>query len=70
MGVPTPNPQAENQCRSTTPLTGSRSPDGPGCAGAAPCPGAPGGPAAGAVRTASPGPAQGWSDAGRTDLHP
>lgn len=50
--------------------TCSRSPGGPGCIGAAPCPGAPGGPAACAVRRVSHGPGLGWSDAGGTDLHP
>lgn len=50
--------------------TCSRSPGGPGCIGAAPCPGAPGGPAACAARRVSHGPGLGWSDAGGTDLHP
>lgn len=50
--------------------TCSHSPGGPGCIGAAPCPGAPGGPAACAVRRVSHGPGLGWSDAGGTDLHP
>lgn len=50
--------------------TCSRSPNGPGCTGAAPCSGAPGGPGACVVRRESPGPELGWSDAGGTDLHP
>lgn len=50
--------------------TCSRSPIGPGCTGAAPCSGAPGGPAACVVRRVSPGPELGWSDAGGSDLHP
>lgn len=50
--------------------TCSHSPGGPGCIGAAPCLGAPGGPVACAVRRVSHGPGLGWSDAGGTDLHP
>ena len=50
--------------------TCSRSPGGPGCVGAAPCPGAPGEPAACVGRRVSRGPGLGWSDAGGSDLHP
>lgn len=50
--------------------TCSHSPGAPGCTGAAPCPGARGGPAACAVRRVTRGPGLGWSDAGGTDLHP
>lgn len=50
--------------------TCSHSPGVPGCTEAAPCPGAPGGPAACAVRRVTRGPGLGWSDAGGTDLHP
>lgn len=53
----------------TRPLTCFRFPGGQGCTGAAPCPGAPGGPAAWAARRENPGPGPGWGDAGGTDLH-